>query len=114
MKVRRDLDDAALGAILALEKIWRRAHEGYEWRLDRWGEGPSRVSLADLGLDARVRTLTLLATCPPHGAVPLEWTGRLADEPPTSARCQRLVGDVPCEFDAPVHAVLFDSERRAA
>jgi hypothetical protein len=51
-------EDLALEAILAMERAWGRAHRDGELEPDEWGEGPSRVRLADLGLDARAFATT--------------------------------------------------------
>lgn len=80
-------EDLALEALLSIERAWERAHRGVELATDRWGEGPSRLRLADLGLDARLRTHTMLGVCYRHGAFPVEWTGLMDEEPPHFARC---------------------------
>jgi hypothetical protein len=68
-------DDFALEAILALRKAWTRKHRGYRFRLDKWGEGPSRIRFSDLGLDLEIQSRYLSAVCPVHGRFHELWTG---------------------------------------
>ncbi len=89
-------DDIALDAILSLRAIWAASHRGYAWRLDAWGEGPSRVRLTDLGLDPALRSWKLSAVCLFHGTFALEWSGRANDAPPEYIRCAGLTDDERC------------------
>ena len=66
-------DDAALDAILSLERVWDERH--------------GRVTLADLGLDARLRTLSVEATCVAHGNFEREWVGCLGEFLPDEIAC---------------------------
>jgi hypothetical protein len=68
-----DADDAALDAILSLERIWE--------------EKDAHVTLADLGLDARLRTLSVEATCVAHGNFAREWVGCLGEFLPDEVAC---------------------------
>jgi hypothetical protein len=73
-KIRwNDADDAALDAILALEKTWAERH--------------GNVTLAHLGLDARLRTLSVEATCVAHGNFEREWVGCLGEFLPDEIAC---------------------------
>ncbi|OLC57990.1 MAG: hypothetical protein AUH85_01935 [Chloroflexi bacterium 13_1_40CM_4_68_4] len=66
-------DDAALDAILSLERIW--------------GEKGGHVTLADLGLDARLRVLSIAANCIAHGNFAREWVGCLGELLPEEIAC---------------------------
>jgi hypothetical protein len=66
-------DDRSLDAILALRRAW----------YTRGG----RLTLAALGLDARVVTFVVSGLCPRHGQFVREWTGRILDPLPLEARC---------------------------
>lgn len=88
--------DVALDAILALRAIWASCHRGHDWRLDAWGEGPSRVRLVDLGLDPALRSWKLSAVCPLHGTFGQEWSGRADDDPPDCIRCIGMTNDARC------------------
>lgn len=68
-----DADDAALDAILALERCW--------------DDGDGHVTLAELGLDARLRTLSVEATCTAHGNFEREWVGCLGEFLPDQIAC---------------------------
>ncbi|MGH2450429.1 MAG: hypothetical protein ACRDGE_03995 [Candidatus Limnocylindria bacterium] len=46
-----DLEDAWLHAILTIDTHWKAKHRGHAWQLDRWGEGPSLLTFAELGLE---------------------------------------------------------------
>ena len=65
--------DAALDAILALERIWH--------------EKDGHVTFADLGLDVRLRTLTVEASCVAHGNFEREWVGCLGEFLPDEIAC---------------------------
>ena len=95
-------EDFALDALLAIEDAWKRAHRGGELAADPWGEGPSRLRLADLGLDARVRTHALIGACPRHSEFFLEWTGLIDEEPPEFARCTATNEGERCPLSGPV------------
>ena len=88
-------DDFALEAILALRKAWTRKHRGFRFRLDKWGEGPSRIRFSDLGLDINVQSRYLSAVCPVHGRFHVLWTGPAIASRPDRIECP---GDraVPC------------------
>lgn len=101
----RGVDDFALEALLALEELWERKHRGFPWKLDRWGEGPSRVTFADLGLDARIRTLTLIGVCTRHGKFEHAWVGRYEDEVPHAARCPVVDAEGACEISSRLFVV---------
>ena len=66
-------DDAALDAILSLEQIWDEKH--------------GHVTLADLGLDARLRVLAIEANCIAHGNFAREWVGCLGESLPDEIAC---------------------------
>ena len=66
-------DDAMLDAILWLRRVWAHKEE--------------RVTLRDLGLDARIVTFVVSGHCPRHGQFVSEWTGRSTDPLPLEARC---------------------------
>lgn len=66
-------DDASLEAILAVRRVW--------------AERRGRVTLGDLGLDARLVTFVVSGLCSRHGQFVTEWTGRTTDAPPLEARC---------------------------
>lgn len=93
-------EDAALEALLAIEHAWERAHRGQEPVEDVWGEGPSRLRLADLGLDARLRDHALVGICQRHGEFTVEWTGFLHEEPPDFARCTATADGQRCPLSA--------------
>ena len=80
-----DAEDAAIDAILTLETIWAARHHGHAWRLDKFGEGASLVTLADLGLSVGIRSLS--AVCPLHGRFCQTWSGAL-DERPDKIECR--------------------------
>lgn len=71
-------DDAALDSILALERIW--------------DEKGGHVTLADLGLDARLRILSVEASCVAHGNFAREWVG---------CRGEFLPDEVACDLHGP-------------
>lgn len=106
----RGVDDVALEALLAVAGVWERRHRGFRWRLDRWGEGPSRVTLADLGLDARLRTVTLMGVCSRHGKFFLQWTGRYEDEAPHAARCSLVDGAGICDISSRLYQLPPDAQ----
>jgi hypothetical protein len=68
-----ETDDRMLDAILWLRRVW--AHKD------------GRVTLTDLGLDARLVTFVVSGLCPKHGQFVSEWTGRTSDPVPLEARC---------------------------
>lgn len=97
-------DDAALESILGLRAYWESRHRGHPWLLDTWGEGPSLVTLGDLGFDARLRMFILSAVCPVHGRFNGEWSGGEDDERPRFVRCAALSDpearcEMPCRVD---------------
>ncbi len=75
-----DVEDAALDAILTLETIWTARHRGHAWKLDERGEGPSLLTLADLGLKIALVTRSLSAVCPLHGRFRRVWSSVSPDE----------------------------------
>jgi hypothetical protein len=84
-------DDAALDAILALEGAW--------------DEKVGHVTLADLGLDARLRTLSVEATCAAHGNFAREWVGCLGEFLPDEIACDLHGPDGrPCGLASKVRA----------
>lgn len=95
-------EDFALEALVAIEHAWELAHRGVEPVPDRWGEGPSRLRLADLGLDARVRSHPMVGVCPRHGEFSVEWTGRIHEEPPGFARCSAMSEGERCPLNGPL------------
>lgn len=95
-------EDSALEALLAIEHSWERAHRGHELAPDVWGEGPSRLRLADLGLDARVRSHAMVGMCPRHGEFAVEWTGLLHEDPPDVARCTAGADGERCPLSGPL------------
>lgn len=95
-------EDFALETLLAIEHAWDRAHADGEPTADRWGEGPSRLRLADLGFDPRLRREPMVGLCPRHGQFLTEWTGILTDRPPEDLRCTILGGSERCELRGPV------------
>ncbi len=96
------VEDLALESLLSIERAWTQAHPEGDPPSDPWGEGPSRVRLADLGLDARLRTHPLVGMCHRHGEFVLEWTGRIHEEPPDFVRCTATSDGQRCELDGPV------------
>lgn len=82
-----DAEDAALDAIITLETVWNARHRGYRWKLDKWGEGPSLLSLADLGLQVTLVTRVLSAVCPLHGRFRTTWSGVALRERPKKILC---------------------------
>src|ERR687887_22553 len=82
-----DRDDFALEAILALRRQWARKHRGHRFRLDKWGEGPSRISFHDLGLDIEMQSRYLSAVCPVHGRFHELWTGLAVATRPDRIAC---------------------------
>lgn len=88
-------DDFALDAILALRRAWTRKHRGFRFRLDKWGEGPSRMSFADLGLDVVIQQRYLSAVCPVHGRFHELWTGAAVAPRPDRIACPGHRG-APC------------------
>lgn len=99
-----DAEDAALDAIITLDTIWKARHRGYRWRLDKWGEGPSLLSFADLGLRVGTVTRVLSAVCPLHGRFRLTWTGFTLRERPKKVACPGRRG-VACKMTYPVDYV---------
>ena len=95
-------EDFALEALLSIERVWGQAHLEAELVSDRWGEGPSRVRLADLGLDPRVRTHAMTGVCHRHGDFGVEWTGRIGEDPPDFARCTATSDGERCVLNGPV------------
>lgn len=95
-------EDFALEALVAMEAAWERAHRGRELASDVWGEGPSRLRFADLGLDARVRSHAMVGMCPRHGEFAVEWTGRLNEDPPSVARCTEVSDGQRCPLNGPL------------
>lgn len=94
-------EDLALEALLAIERSWEQAHRYGEPTPDLWGEGPSRLRLLDLGLDARLRSHALLGTCPFHGRFMTEWTGLVDERPPEVARCTDTSAGERCRLSVP-------------
>ena len=94
----------ALEAILTLRKAWTRKHRGYRFRLDKWGEGPSRMRFADLGLDLDIQSRYLSAVCPLHGRFHVLWTAPAIAPRPDRIECP---GDhkVPCRQECGVDYV---------
>ena len=89
-------DDAALDAILALERAWK-AKRG-------------RVTLADLKLDARLRTLQVEATCTAHGKVVRQWVGCVGEFLPDEVACDLHGPDgQPCGLPAKVQSAEIRS-----
>lgn len=80
-------DDFALEAILALRKAWTKKHRGFRFRLDKWGEGPSRLRFSDLGLDIDIQSRYLSAVCPLHGRFHELWTGPAITPHPDRIEC---------------------------
>ncbi len=80
-----DVEDAMLDAIFTIETIWAARHRGHAWRLDRHGEGPSRLTFADLGLKLALQS-ALSAVCPLHGRFDLTLPS-LLDEHPRKIAC---------------------------
>jgi len=95
-------EDLALEAIVAMERAWGRAHRDGELEPDEWGQGPSRVRLADLGLDARLLDHVLLGACPQHSEFSLQWTGLVDETPPDFARCSVTNAGERCPLTGPV------------
>ncbi len=95
-------EDFALAALLSIEHAWEHAHRDGELERDPWGEGPSRLRLADLGLDARTRSHTLVAVCYRHGGFKVEWNGLMDEEPPDFARCTDTSEEGRCSLSGPV------------
>jgi hypothetical protein len=86
-----DDDDALLSSIVALRTLWN-GHGG-------------RVTVAELGLEARLVTLVVSGVCPRHGQFVAEWTGRVADRPPLEARCP-AGGGTRCAEISPVFVLV--------
>ncbi len=82
-----NVEDAALDAILTLETIWTARHRGHAWRLDKWGEGPSLVTFAQLGLRIVAAARSLSAVCPLHGRFRRTWSGTSLEERPRKIEC---------------------------
>lgn len=98
-------DDFALEALLAIEHAWKRAHADGEPSSDRWGEGASRLRLADLGFDPRLSGYAMVGFCPRHGQFVTEWTGLLADRLPEQLRCTIPSEGARCQFYGPVSPI---------
>lgn len=104
---RREIaEDLALEALLAIEHAWARAHREGEPLTDRWGEGASRLRLADLGFDPRLRTYAMIGACPRHGEFVSEWTGLLADRLPEALGCTRVADGETCRLYGPVRPIV--------
>lgn len=99
-----DVEDAMLDAILTLETIWTARHRGHRWRLDRRGEGPSLVTLADLGLHVVAAARSLSAVCPLHGRFRRIWKGVSLEERPRKIECPGR-RRIPCALSCPVDYV---------
>jgi hypothetical protein len=97
----RVAEDLALDALLAIEHSWKEANGDRELIRDIWGEGPSRLRLEDLGLDTRLRSRTLVGTCPLHGTFANEWTGLVGERPPDVARCPDTSAGERCRLTVP-------------
>ena len=80
-------EDFALEAILLLRKTWTRKHRGFRFRLDKWGEGPSRITFKDLGFDINIQQRYLSAVCPVHGRFHELWTGAAIAPRPDRISC---------------------------
>lgn len=107
--LREEAERSALEALIAIERVWKSAHPSGEPIPGRWGEGPSRVRLADLGFDARLRTLAIVGLCPRHAEFFTEWTGLLADRLPEQLRCERVDDGRRCEL----HGLVMGLARAA-
>lgn len=103
-------DDLALETLVAIEAAWKGAHPGGEPEPDRWGEGPSHMTLAALGLDVTLYGFTLVGICPRHGDFLSEWWGRHADRPPEHARCPVVADGKRCELDGLVTPVPMNDK----
>lgn len=104
---RREIaEDFALEALLAIEHAWARAHREGGPAPDRWGEGASRLRLADLGFDPRLRTYVMIGACPRHGEFVSEWTGLLAERLPEALRCTRVADGETCQLYGPVRPIV--------
>lgn len=99
-----DEEDAALDAILTLQKLWTIRHRAHAWRLDKWGEGPSLLTLADLGLNVGLLARSLSAVCPLHGRFRRLWSGLSLKERPRKIACPGRRGVV-CGMSYPVDYV---------
>lgn len=100
--LREEAERSALEALVAIEHAWKSAHRDGEPMLDRWGEGPSRLRLADLGFDARLRSHAVIGACPRHGEFASEWTGLITDRLPEVLRCTHVEAGERCPYHGPV------------
>ncbi len=92
--------------LVAIERAWARAHPEGEPEPDRWGEGPSRLRLADLGLATGVRSQAMVGLCYRHGEFATEWNGLEDEEPPDFLRCTVASDGRRCELSGPVRSDL--------
>ncbi len=91
-------EDVAIEALLAMERAWAKAHRGGELPPDMWGEGPSRLRLADLGLDTRLRSNSMIGVCSVHGEFSFDWTGLRHEQPPQVSWCTATSGGQRCSL----------------
>jgi hypothetical protein len=106
-------DDFALEAILSLRKTWTRKHRGFRFKLDKWGEGPSRIRFADLGLDINIQSRYLSAVCALHGRFHMLWTAPAIAPRPDRIECPGN-RKVPCGQECGVDYVYEPAKSEAA